>query len=105
MSGPSSVHDPGAAAEEAAEAVRVLNHLTAIRKALRSEGFRSNTMVVEGVVHVWSDDAFHQIDQSDMRDRVARAPQQVTPAPDAADVPDGVTGPGPIDWHTWVVDS
>jgi hypothetical protein len=77
----------------------------AIRKALRPEGFRSNTMVVEGVVHVWSDDAFHQIDQSDMKDHVARALQKMAPAPDAPDVPDDVPGPGPIDWHTWVVDS
>lgn len=75
----------------------------AIRKALRAEGFRSNTTVIDGVVHVWSDDAFEQIDQSDVRDRVARALQKVTLGPEAPDAPDLVSGPGPIDWHTWVI--
>jgi hypothetical protein len=76
----------------------------AIRKALRAEGFRSNTMALDGIVHVWSDDAFQQIDQSGMKDRVAGALQKVTLGPDAPDALDDVSGPGPIDWHTWVID-
>jgi hypothetical protein len=75
----------------------------AIRKALRAQGFRSNTMVVEGVVHVWSDDAFHQIDHAEMQGRVVRALQQVTPTADAPDLADDVEGPGPIAWNTWVI--
>ena len=77
----------------------------AIRKALRAEGFRSNTTVIDGVVHVWSDDAFEQIDQSDMKDRVARALQKNTLGPGSPDAPDDIPRPGPIDWHTWVIDS
>ena len=39
----------------------------AIRKVLRSNGFGSSTRVVEGVVHVWSDDAYEAIDPAEIR--------------------------------------
>ena len=48
-----------------AEAVRQARQ--AIRKALRSQGFRSSTRVVDGVVHVWSDDAYDALDPAEIR--------------------------------------
>jgi hypothetical protein len=75
-----------------------------IRKTLRSAGFRSNTMVVEGVVQVWSDDAYQAIDPAAIRARVVGAIDKAIGAesPDAQEEP---AGPGPIDWHTWVIES
>lgn len=77
----------------------------AIRKTLRATGFRANTMVVDGVVHVWSDDAYRAIDPAAMKDRVTGALQRINLGPEASDDPVDAARPGPIDWHTWVIDS
>ena len=39
----------------------------AIRKVLRSNGLGSSTRVVEGVVHVWSDDAYQALDPAQIK--------------------------------------
>ena len=78
----------------------------AIRKVLRSNGFGSSTRVVEGVVHVWSDDAYEAIDPAEIRASVTSAIERMTTgvdtAPDRDRDPDST--PGPIDWHTWVIE-
>ena len=76
----------------------------AIRKALRSQGFRSSTRVVDGVVHVWSDDAYDALDPAEIRTRVTSALQLITTGADAVPQRDPDSTPGPVDWHTWVVD-
>lgn len=76
----------------------------AIRKALRSQGFRSSTRVVDGVVHVWSDDAYDALDPAEIRTRVTSAIQLITTGVDAVPPRDPDSTPGPVDWHTWVVD-
>ena len=76
----------------------------AIRKALRSQGFRSSTRVVDGVVHVWSDDAYDALDSAEIRTRVTSALQLITTGVDAVPQRDPYSTPGPVDWHTWVVD-
>lgn len=76
----------------------------AIRKALRSQGFRSSTRVVDGVVHVWSDDAYDALDSAEIRTRVTSALQLITTGVDAVPQRDPDSTPGPVDWHTWVVD-
>lgn len=76
----------------------------AIRKALRSLGFRSSTRVVDGVVHVWSDDAYDALDPAEIRARVTSAVQLITTGVDAMPQRDPDSTPGPVDWHTWVVD-
>ena len=77
---------------------------TAIRKALRAGGFRSSTRVVDGVVHVWSDDAYDALDPAEIRTSVTSAIARITSGPDAAPPLDPDSTPGPVDWHTWVVD-
>ncbi len=78
----------------------------AIRKVLRSNGFGSSTRVVEGVVHVWSDDAYEAIDPAEIRASVTSAIERMTTvvdtAPDRDRDPDST--PGPNDWHTWVIE-
>ena len=76
----------------------------AIRKILRSGGFRSSTRVVDGVLHVWSDDAYDALDPAEIRTRVTSALQLITTGVDAVSQRDPDSTPGPIDWHTWVVD-
>lgn len=95
----SSTHVTGIPAEHVEATQR------AIRKALRDLGFRSNTMAVDGVVHVWSDDAFKQIDRSEVDDRVTQALQRLDGADDLSDVAEALPRPGAVDWHTWVIDS
>ncbi len=56
----------------------------AIRKPLRSGGFRSSTRVVEGVVHVWSDDAYDALEPAEIRTSVTSAIERITSGPDAA---------------------
>lgn len=75
----------------------------AIRKVLRSNGFRSSTRVVDGVVHVWSDDAYDAIDPAEIRIRVASALQRITTGVDTSPH-DPDSTPGPVDWHTWVIE-
>lgn len=76
----------------------------AIRKILRSGGFRSSTRVVDGVLHVWSDDAYDALDPAEIRTRVTSALQLITTGADAVAQRDPDSTPGPVDWHTWVVD-
>lgn len=76
----------------------------AIRKTLRSEGFRSGTRVADGVVHVWSDDAYHAIDPGEIRASVTTAIERITLGADAAPPRDPDSTPGPVDWHTWVIE-
>ncbi|HNH39755.1 MAG TPA: hypothetical protein PK912_15030, partial [Microthrixaceae bacterium] len=76
----------------------------AIRKALRSAGFRSSTRVVEGVVHVWSDDAYDALDPAEIGASVTSAIDRITSGADTASPRDPDSTPGPVDWHTWVVD-
>jgi len=76
----------------------------AIRKVLRSNGFGSSTRVVEGVVHVWSDDAYEAIDPAEIRDSVTSAIERMTTGVDTAPDRDPDSTPGPIDWHTWVIE-
>lgn len=77
---------------------------SAVRKALRSAGFGSNTMVTDGVVHVWSDDAYQALDPAAIRDSVVGAIDKIVGI-DTSDTPQELAGPRSIDWHTWVVDS
>lgn len=81
---------------EQVEAVR-----RAVRQALRSAGFRSNTMVIDGVVHVWSDDAYQALDPDEIKTTVTGATERAMGGSDAS-VVEHPAGPGPIDWHTWV---
>ena len=76
----------------------------AIRKVLRSNGLGSSTRVVEGVVHVWSDDAYEAIDPAEIRDSVTSAIERMTTGVDTAPDRDPDSTPGPIDWHTWVIE-
>lgn len=75
----------------------------AIRKVLRSGGFRSSTRIVDGVLHVWSDDAYDAIDPAEIRSSVTSALQRITTGADAPPR-DPDSTPGPVDWHTWVVE-
>ena len=84
---------------EHVEATRV-----AIRKVLRSGGFRSSTRVLDGVVHVWSDDAYDALDPAEIRTRVTSAIERIVGRPDTAAPHDPESTPGPVDWHTWVID-
>lgn len=76
----------------------------AIRKVLRANGLGSSTRVVEGVVHVWSDDAYEAIDPAEIRDSVTSAIERMTTGVDTAPDRDPDSTPGPIDWHTWVIE-
>ncbi len=76
----------------------------AIRKVLRSNGFRSSTRVVDGVVHVSSDDAYDAMDPADIRTSVTSALERITTGVDAAPPRALDATPGPVDWHTWVID-
>lgn len=76
----------------------------AVRQALRSAGFRSNTTVVDGVVHVWSDDAYQALDPAEIKKSVTGAIERAMSGSDAPAIEQPV-GPGPIDWHAWVTDT
>jgi hypothetical protein len=84
---------------EQVEAVR-----RAVRQALRSAGFRSNTAVIDGVVHVWSDDAYQALDPAEIGKSVTGAIERAMSGSDAPAI-ERPAGPGSIDWHTWVIDS
>ena len=75
----------------------------AIRKVLRSNGFRSSTRVVDGVVHVWSDDAYDALDPSEIRTSVTSALERIATGVDAAPQRDPDATSRPVDWHTWVI--
>ncbi len=76
----------------------------AIRKVLRSNGFRSSTRVANGVVQVWSDDAYDALDPAEIRTRVTSALQLITIGVDAAPQRDPDAAGGRVDWHTWVIE-
>ena len=77
----------------------------AIRKHLRGKGFRSQTMVVNGLLHVMSDDALDAIDP-DVRaawiDSAVRRMGVVEPADDDSIAERPRLG---VDWRTWVLDA
>ena len=77
----------------------------AIRKHLRGKGFRSQTMVVNGVLHVMSDDALEAIDP-DVRaawiDDAVRRMGVVEPADEREIAERPRLG---VDWRTWVLDA
>lgn len=83
---------------EQVEAVR-----SAVRQSLRSGRFRSNTAVINGVVHVWSDDAYQALDPAEIKQSVTGAIERAMSGPDDPAVEQPL-GPGPIDWHTWVIE-
>lgn len=76
----------------------------AIRKHLRGKGFRSQTMVVNGLLHVMSDDALEAIDP-DVRaawiDDAVRRMGVVEPADEGASAERPRLG---VAWQTWVLD-
>lgn len=76
----------------------------AIRKVLRSNGFRFSTRVVDGVVQVWSDDAYDALDPSEIRTSVTSALERIATGVDAAPQRDPDATPRPVDWHTWVIE-
>ena len=76
----------------------------AIRKALRSSGFRSSTRVVDGVVHVWSDVLYNTTATAEIRTRVTSALQLITTGNEPAPPLDPDSTPGPVDWHVWVIE-
>jgi hypothetical protein len=82
---------------EQVEAVR-----RAVRQALRSAGFRSNTTVVDGVVHVWSDDAYQALDPAQIKKSVTGAIERAMSGSDSPAIEQPV-GPGPIEppWVCW----
>lgn len=66
-------------------------------------GFRSQTYVVNAVVHVMSDDAYQAIDPALSKGWIDEALARIDAGdPTLAERP-VVTGHG-VDWHTWVVD-
>ncbi len=74
----------------------------AIRKALRDRGFRSNTHVIDGVLAVWSDDAYQALDPDELGVSAVAAIERImsgemseanAPSPQAT-----------IAWSTWVSD-
>lgn len=82
-------------------------HLEATRRAtrrrLRQRGFRSQTYVVNTVVHVISDDASQAVDPAVRKGRINEAMARIDAGGSSTDHSPVVTGHG-IDWHTWVVD-
>jgi hypothetical protein len=75
----------------------------AIRKRLRAKGFRSQTHVVNAVVHVFSDDAYAAIDPALTKEWINQAISGI--AADTSD--DEETLPmvrDAVDWDMWVVD-
>lgn len=81
-------------------------HLEAVRRAarrhLRDRGFRSQTYVVNAVVHIMSDDAFERIDPSVSQGWVNEALTRIDVGESGGAHP--VAARHGVDWHTWVVD-
>ena len=65
---------------------------------------RSSTRVANGVVQVWSDDAYDALDPAEIRTRVTSALQLITIGVDAAPQRDPDAAGGRVDWHTWVIE-
>ena len=86
---------------EHAEALR-----RSIREHLRNRGFRSETHHVDGVVHVFSEDAHAAIDPEVLAQRgreVANRVGQIIVG-EAAERPPLQAQPDVIQWSTWVID-
>lgn len=81
-------------------------HLEAVRRAarrhLRDRGFRSQTYVVNAVVHIMSDDAFERIDPAVSQGWVNEALTRIDVGDSGGAHP--VAARHGVDWHTWVVD-
>lgn len=91
-----SVHITGVPAEHV-EAVR-----RAARKHLRERGFRSQTLVVNAVVHVMFDDAYQSIDPVLSQGWINEALERIGTGESIGG--NSAVGAHPIDWHTWVAD-
>lgn len=75
----------------------------AARRHLRARGFRSQTHVVNAVVHVLSDDAYRAMDPALNRALIDDAMARI----DSGTVSDEGRTDGPragVDWHIWIVD-
>lgn len=75
----------------------------AARRHLRARGFRSQTHVVNAVVHVLSDDAYKAMDPALNRALIDDAMAKLDPGK-PSHVDSSASAPGAVDWHTWVVD-
>jgi hypothetical protein len=77
----------------------------AVRKQLRGNGFRSQTVVGEGVLHVMSDDARDMIDPAVRAAWIDAAVRRIGAA-EAADDDEIADRPRlGVDWRTWVLDA
>lgn len=78
----------------------------AIRKHLREKGFRSQTMIGNGVLHVMSDDALEEIEPNVRAAWIDQAIRRMgvveQPTDDEAIVDRPQLG---VDWQTWVLDA
>lgn len=92
-----SVHVTGVPAEHL-EAVR-----RAVRKRLRAKGFRSQTHVVNAVLHVFSHDAYAALDPALTRSWINQAISGITT--DTSDVEQTSVVRDAVNWSTWVVDA
>lgn len=75
----------------------------AARRHLRARGFRSQTHVVNAVVHVLSDDAYRAMDPALNRALIDGAMAKIDPGKPAEE-DSTASAPGGVDWHTWIVD-
>lgn len=75
----------------------------AVRRHLRERGFRSQTHVVNAVVHVMSDDAHQAIDPDLPRGWINEAVARIDAGVAANEAAPRVVRNG-VDWHTWVLD-
>ena len=72
----------------------------AIRSALRSRGYRSNTHVADDVLAVWSDDAYNALDRDELRASAATVIERIV----AGEVSEAPTPKLTIAWSTWIAD-
>lgn len=83
-------------------------HLEAVRrtarKCLRAKGFRSQTVVADTVLHVFSDDAYAAIDPALTKSWIIEALSRIESGA-SEDEQTIDTAPDAVDWNTWVVDS
>ena len=75
-----------------------------IRKHLRDKGFRSQTMVVNGLLHVMSDDALDAIDPDVRAAWIDRAVRRMGVVEPIDDEPIAARPQLDVDWRTWVPD-
>ncbi|MFQ5557336.1 MAG: hypothetical protein ACE5GB_07505, partial [Acidimicrobiales bacterium] len=75
----------------------------AVRKHLRAKGFRSQTHVVNAVLHVFSDDAYSAVDPVLTKSWINQAISRIDSGA-LDDEPTLDTAREAVDWSTWVVD-